>query len=115
LSRTLASGASHAIAPVQRFNASTCASSVSRNTRSPASATPRFAQAAAPAVRARLKCQTWRPLPASSANTSFGCVTYMRPSATTGVTWSELASGSANVQRGARRATFAGVMPVSAV
>ncbi len=63
-----------------------CAWSVTMKTRSPATATPRFAlPPLTPLVRGRLKCQIRRPLPASSAKHSFGAVTYMMPSTTTGV------------------------------
>ena len=63
-----------------------CASSVSRNTRSPATPTPRLAlPAVTPGVRRRLNCQIMRPLPASSAMHSFGAVTYMTPPDTIGV------------------------------
>ena len=59
-------------------------------TRSPATAAPRFAPPPAiPFVRGRFRCQIRRPLPASSAKASFGAVTYMMPSATTGVPWSD--------------------------
>ena len=83
-----------------------CALSVTMNTRSPATAAPRLAPPpATPLVRGRLKCQICRPLPASSAKHSFGAVTYMMPSTTTGVPCSEPASGTVNIHCGASRAT----------
>ena len=73
----------------------------------PAIDTARRASPTSPCVRGRLYCQIWRPVRASSAHTAFTAVTYMIPSATTGVVCrARAATGAGNVHLGASRATF---------
>ena len=97
---------SHNSSPVKRFRAITCALSVSMKTRSPATAAPRLAPPPTiPLVRGRLRCQTCRPLPASSAKISFGAVTYISPSTTIGVPCSAPTSGIDSIHLGASRLT----------
>ena len=81
----------HTSAPVSRFSATRCASSVAKKTLSPNNAAPRCAPlAASPEIeraspRGRTQHQISRPVVLSSAHTWFGAVTYIIPSATNGV------------------------------
>jgi hypothetical protein len=79
-------------------------------TRSPASATPRLNPPVAlpinPCVFGRWKCQSCRPVPASSAQHSFALVTYIMPSTTTGVVSARVTPGIVNIQLSASRETL---------
>jgi glutamate formiminotransferase len=65
------------------------------------------ASPASPAVRPRRKCQSSRPVSASSAKASFGAVTNIIPSKTTGVTSSRAEPGNGNIHSIRSCRTFA--------